>query len=106
MTTAYQFEVILFDLGGVLIELAGVDRMLELCNRAFSVDELWSRWLTSEGVRRFETGRSTPEEFGAAMLAEFGLPIESSQFLEEFTVWPKAVFPGSVELLQQLAASY
>ncbi|HEU5101992.1 MAG TPA: HAD family phosphatase, partial [Roseiflexaceae bacterium] len=106
MTAARPFDIILFDLGGVLIELAGVDRMLELCNRAFSVDELWSRWLTSEGVRRFESGLSTPEEFGVAMLAEFGLPIEAAQFLEEFTVWPKAVFPGSLELLEQLSASF
>ena len=106
MTGSSQFEIILFDLGGVLVELSGVDRMLELCNHAFSVDELWSRWLTSEGVRRFETGRASAEEFGAAMLAEFGLPIEAAQFLEEFTIWPKGVFPGSFELLQQLAASH
>jgi glucose-1-phosphatase len=104
--TAQQFEIILFDLGGVLIELAGIDRMLELCGRALSVEELWSRWLASEGVRRFESGLSSPQEFGAAMLAEFGMSIEAAQFLEEFTIWPKGVFPGSFELLQQLSASY
>jgi putative hydrolase of the HAD superfamily len=106
MTGTPQFDIILFDLGGVLIELSGIDRMLELCNHAFSVDELWSRWLTSDGVRRFETGRASAEEFGAAMLAEFGMPIEAAQFLEEFTIWPKDVFPGSLELLEQLAASH
>jgi HAD superfamily hydrolase (TIGR01509 family) len=111
METSYMppiapFDVILFDLGGVLIELAGVGRMLELCNHAFSADELWARWLTSEGVRRFETGRASADEFGVAMLAEFGLPIAAAQFLEEFTAWPKGVFPGSFELLEQLATSY
>jgi putative hydrolase of the HAD superfamily len=40
------------------------------------------------------------------MLAEFGLPIEAAQFLEEFTVWPKGVFAGSFELLEQLSASH
>src|SRR5689334_10969141 len=102
MPTVSQFDIILFDLGGVLIELAGVDRMLELCDRAFSADELWSRWLASDAVRQFETGLSSPDEFGAAMLAEFGLPIEAAQFLEEFTIWPKRVFPGGFELLEQL----
>jgi len=106
MPTTAQFDIILFDLGGVLIELSGVDRMLELCNHALSVDELWARWLASDGVRRFETGRASAEEFGAAMLAEFGLSIEAAQFLEEFTIWPKGVFPGSFDLLQQLSASY
>jgi glucose-1-phosphatase len=106
MHPSAPFDVILFDLGGVLIELAGVDRMLELCNHAFSTDELWARWLASEGVRQFETGRTGADVFGAAMLQEFGLSITAAQFLEEFTVWPKGVFPGSVELLEQLAASY
>jgi glucose-1-phosphatase len=106
MSSAHLFDVILFDLGGVLIELAGVDRMLELCSHALSTDELWARWLASEGVRQFETGRTSADAFGAAMLHEFGLPIPAAQFLEEFTVWPKGVFPGSFELLDQLAASY
>ena len=106
MLPAHPFDVILFDLGGVLIELAGVDRMLELCNHAFSADELWARWLASEGVRRFESGRAGPDEFGAAMLDEFGLSIAAAQFLEEFTAWPKGVFPGSFELLERLLTSY
>ena len=106
MRSTTPFDVIVFDLGGVLIELAGVDRMLELCNHAFAADELWARWLASEGVRRFETGRAGADEFGAAMLNEFGLSIAAAQFLEEFTAWPKGVFPGSFELLEQLAASY
>jgi putative hydrolase of the HAD superfamily len=106
MSSAHPFDVILFDLGGVLIELAGVDRMLELCNHAFSTDELWTRWLTSEGVRQFESGRTDPDAFGAAMLEEFGLSIAAAQFLEEFTAWPKGVFPGSFELLEQLSTTY
>jgi HAD superfamily hydrolase (TIGR01509 family) len=100
------FDVILFDLGGVLIELGGVDRMLKLCNQAFSADELWERWLASEAVRRFESGRAGPDEFGAAILDEFQLSITAAQFLEEFTIWPKGIFPGSFELLEQLSTSY
>jgi putative hydrolase of the HAD superfamily len=106
MQTTAPFDVILFDLGGVLIELAGIERMLELCNHSLSAEELWTRWLTSEGVRQFETGRSGPDAFGAAMLEEFGISIAAAQFLEEFTVWPKGVFPGSLELLEQLSIAY
>jgi putative hydrolase of the HAD superfamily len=106
MQPTTPFDVILFDLGGVLIELAGIDRMLELCNQTLSADELWARWLASEGVRQFETGRVDSDAFGAAMLSEFGLSITAAQFLEEFTIWPKGVFPGSFELLEQLSTSY
>ena len=100
------FDVLLFDLGGVLIELSGVDRMLELTRHILTVDELWQRWLASEGVRQFETGRAGADEFGAAMLAEFGLEISAAQFLQEFTAWPQGVFPGSFELLEALGRSY
>src|SRR5262249_28876191 len=100
------FDILLFDLGGVLIELSGVERMLELCGHTLTAEELWARWLSSEGVRRFETGRGGPDEFGAGMLAEFTLSIEADQFLKEFTWWPKGVFPGGYELLDQLSGSY
>jgi putative hydrolase of the HAD superfamily len=106
MENASRFNILLFDLGGVLIELAGVDRMLELCSDTLSVDELWARWIASESVRSFETGRAGADEFGAAMLAEFGLSIAATQFLEEFTTWPRRVFPGGYELLDRLSATY
>ena len=57
-------------------------------------------------MRQFETGRADSDAFGAAMLNEFGLSIAAAQFFEEFTAWPKGVFPGSFELLEQLSASY
>lgn len=106
MPNTTPFDVLLFDLGGVLIELSGIDRMLELCGRRLSVDELWARWMVSEAVRRFETGRAHPEEFAAAVLAEFGMTIGAGQFLEEFTLWPQGPIPGSVDLLQRLSGAY
>lgn len=44
------FDAIVFDLGGVLIELAGVSRMLELLGHRLTPDELWVKWLTSPSV--------------------------------------------------------
>ncbi|MBK7792075.1 MAG: hypothetical protein IPJ62_05835 [Betaproteobacteria bacterium] len=55
------FDAILFDLGGVLIELAGVERMLSWCPGVATTDELWRLWLHSPAVRRCETGASTGE---------------------------------------------
>lgn len=99
---ASPFDVILFDLGGVLIELTGVSQM-----RAWSgigSDEgLWERWLTSPGVRRFETGLATADEFAAALGAEFGLTVPAAEFLAAFALWPSRVYPGAHELLTTLA---
>jgi hypothetical protein len=55
--TTKLFEVILFDLGGVLIELSGISTMLAWIGPTMTIEELWRRWLTSPGVRLFESGR-------------------------------------------------
>jgi putative hydrolase of the HAD superfamily len=100
-----RFEVILFDLGGVLIELSGVAQMCAWTGIAES-EELWRRWLTSPGVRSFETGRATAAEFAAAMCLEFALPVGAAEFMAEFALWPRGVFPGAHELLGALASRH
>jgi HAD superfamily hydrolase (TIGR01509 family) len=96
---AKGIDVILFDLGGVLVELAGVEKMLEWSRDIDSTEELWRRWLHSDAVRRFETGRIGRAEFASAVIAEFGVPVGSDEFLAAFTWWPRAVLPGAFELL-------
>ncbi len=100
------FDAIVFDLGGVLVELGGVARMLELLNHRLTVDELWTRWLSSPSVYQFETGRIDADQFALALLAEFELPISPAQFIAEFTNWPKGLYPGTIDLLQALAPQY
>ncbi len=99
-------EVLLFDLGGVLVELTGVPLMLEWLDHSMTVDELWRRWLLSPIVRRFEIGQASVDEFGAGLVAEFGLPVESREFVDVFTCWPRGVYDGVIPLLQSLKGSY
>ncbi len=100
------FDALVFDLGGVLIELAGVARMLELLEHRLSVDELWAHWLASETVRQFESGRIGAQQFATAVCREFNLAIPADAFLLEFTAWPQGLYPGAIELLQDLASTY
>ncbi len=104
--SARDIDVVLFDLGGVLIELAGVAKMLEWAPALGSTDELWRRWLHSEAVRRFETGRIGRDEFAVSLVEEFALPVPHGEFIEAFTWWPRAVFPGALELLAQMRSRY
>ena len=99
-------DVILFDLGGVLIELAGVEQMLEWSPGIPTTEELWRRWLHSSAVRRFETGAIGRDEFAAAMIGEFGVPVGPDEFLAAFTWWPRSVFPGALELLAHMRQRY
>lgn len=99
-------DVILFDLGGVLIELAGVEKMLEWSPEIATADDLWRRWLHSDAVRRFETGAIGRLEFATAVIGEFAVPVGPDEFLAAFTWWPRAVFPGALELLATMRERY
>jgi putative hydrolase of the HAD superfamily len=101
-----RIDAILFDLGGVLIELAGVERMLAWSPALGTTEELWRRWLHSPAVRGYETGRSSREAFADAIIAEFGLPVARDAFLDEFAWWPKTLHPGAKGFLASLAPRY
>jgi len=58
-----SINVVLFDVGGVLVEPSGVATMLTWMDNRVSAEELWEMWLTSPTVRSFETGKLSAEEF-------------------------------------------
>jgi len=101
-----DIRVLLFDVGGVLVQLSGVETMLEWLGRRVTADELWRMWLESVPVRKFETGRIDASEFAAGVTSEFGLPVEPRQFLEAFIRWPTGLYPGTLEMLARIPRNY
>jgi glucose-1-phosphatase len=101
---AEPVELVLFDLGGVLIEVAGVRAMLELTG-IDSEEELWRRWLTCRWVRRFESGGCSATEFAAGVVADWQLDLSPSAFLQAFQNWPTGPLPGAAELVARTRAS-
>jgi glucose-1-phosphatase len=97
-------DLVLFDLGGVLIEVPGVRAMLELTGIE-SEEELWRRWLTCRWVRRFESGGCSEAEFAAGVVADWQLDLSAPAFLEAFRDWPAGPLPGAAELVTQTRAS-
>lgn len=97
-----RIEAVLFDLGGVLIEVIGAERMLQWCPSLPDIETLWRRWLVSPAVRRYETGRASRSEFASAVIDEFGLPVDPDTFLAEFAWWPRNLYDGATELLREL----
>jgi glucose-1-phosphatase len=96
-------DLVLFDLGGVLIEVPGVRAMLELTGMA-SEEELWRRWLTCRWVRRFESGGCSEAEFAAGLVADWQLDLSAAAFLGAFRDWPAGPLPGAAELVAQTRA--
>lgn len=101
-----NIRVVLFDVGGVLVEPSGVATMLEWMQNSVSGEQLWRMWLTSSSVRAFETGRLSPEAFADQVIAEFRLPVPPEVFLETMTRWSVTLFPGAVELVEQISQHY
>jgi len=106
MTSTITIDAILFDLGGVLIEVVGAERMLDWCPSLPDTDALWRRWLASPAVRRYESGQATRDAFAAAVVDEFALGIDAQAFLAEFTWWPRTLHEGAIELLDELRPRY
>ena len=96
-------DLVLFDLGGVLIEPGGVGPMRQLSGIG-SDEELWTRWLACPWVQAFESGACTPEEFAAGIVAEWTLALSPGDFLAEFATWPQGPLPGADALVEQVRA--
>ncbi len=103
-------KAVLFDLGGVLIELG-----------PFPVKEQWlggdpaadtsvprdlKTWLKSDSAQSFETGLISAEDFARDFIADNGLKVSRSEFLTHFTAWPIGPYKGVFELLNRLKGRY
>ena len=98
MSADSDIDVVLFDLGGVLVDFGGVEAMKELSGITDD-DELWHRWLTCRWVREFERGGCSPEEFAAGVVADWDLPITADEYLENFAGWIGGPYPGAGALV-------
>ena len=98
-----DFEVILFDLGGVLVEL-----------EEHAIPSSWlggktlnsQDWFHSSIALKFEKGLISADEFANALIQEFDLDVSMEEVIKAFTAWPKGVFPEVPELLIALQKDY
>ena len=95
------FDVVLFDLGGVLVDPGGVGEM-RVQSGIESDEELWRRWLSCPWVQRFEAGRCTGEEFAAGVVGDWGLALSPDEFLAAFAGWRTIPYPGADRLVAEV----
>jgi glucose-1-phosphatase len=100
-------SVILFDIGGVLVELDGVPTLAKLMTLdGASREAIHERWMQSAAVIAYETGRISATAFAAAAVTEFQLPVTAEWFLEAFNAWPRRLQAGALELLDDIPTRY
>lgn len=98
--------LLLFDLGGVLIESSVFNQLGYLLPKDTEPHDIKARWLYSPTVRQFERGEISPETFARQLVEEWELSMSPADFLEFFGCWPRRFFPGAHETLQTLRQSY
>jgi HAD superfamily hydrolase (TIGR01493 family) len=94
--------IVIFDLGGVLIDWDGANGLRELLGDAFSPEAARKFWLESPAVRSFESGRSTSDEFARKAVEELSLSMSPDEWFRQFFSWDRGPFPGSSDLLSAL----
>ena len=98
-----SIDVLVFDLGNVLIDLGDGSYLKHILNLPEQTSEAdaWEIWLSSLAVKRFDSGRVSLSKFLEQFAEETGLPTDGN-FEERFKAWPKAPFEGVDSLLSQL----
>lgn len=99
-----NITTLLFDLGGVLIELGSLSEMMATSPQ--SDEDIWQGWTRSPSVRLFESGGCTSTEFAENMVVEFELSITAGEFIEKFRQWPRRTYPGAQSLLDKLSGEF
>jgi glucose-1-phosphatase len=99
-------ELLLFDLGGVLVEFSGFRDLRPLLRVPMSESEIRQQWIACPVVRAFEVGHLTPQQFAERFIATWNMAVPPLDFLQAFRVWTRGFLPGARELLATLRRRY
>lgn len=94
-------DAIVFDLGGVLMDFAGLRCLAELSGRDDDA-ALRAEWVTSWWVQAFGRGTSDADAFGRGVVSDWGLELAPAEFVADFARWSAGPFAGAVELVRSL----
>ncbi|MBX2879500.1 MAG: HAD family phosphatase [Granulosicoccus sp.] len=97
---------LIFDLGGVIVELRGPPVLPQWADDQGSVEQMWEKWLTSDAPRAFESGQIGEAEFSSRVVEELSLNISATEFIDYFRMLPIGPYSGAIELLQSLRPLY
>lgn len=107
MSSMADIEVILFDLGNVLVDLGTQADFASVFKvNAEGESQLWEQWLNSPSVKAFDSGQIPLSVFVEQLLIETGSGLSPEVFTENFINWPKGLFTGVVELLEKIPPHY
>lgn len=97
-----KISAVLFDVGGVLIELDGIPSLAKLLNSEQSHDEIYKNWMSSPSVIAHETGKLSADEFATRIVEDLKIDLSPDAFMQNFATWIVGTFPNTLELLDEI----
>jgi len=97
--------VVLFDLGGVLVQSNGRSALQQLSPH-LDAEQVLDRWNRSRSVGLFERGQMAEAEFATAFIQEWELSMGEEAFLESFAAWVPGYLDGTMELVRALRGKH
>jgi putative hydrolase of the HAD superfamily len=98
--------LLLFDLGGVIVDFRGGEGLWEMTKGAHSLDFCRDQWWRLPELDRLERGALSPEGFADAFIARWKLDLDRAAFIEAFKHWVRGRFDGVDRLLSGLGARH
>jgi epoxide hydrolase-like predicted phosphatase len=99
---ATRTEVLLFDLGGVLVDFSGVRDVAPLLLVEASESEVREAWSRCPHTEAFCLGQWSRQEFAERFVRDWGIDLPTHLFLASFRSWSRGLLPGAAELLTML----
>jgi glucose-1-phosphatase len=101
-----MIKVLLFDLGGVIVDFSGVRDISPFLLEGTSEAEINKRFAESPSLNSYLKGNINDIEFCELFVQEWGIQVLPKDFVEIFKGWSKCLFPGAIELLNDLRPRY
>ena len=98
-------SAVLFDIGGVLIELDGLPSLAKLLDSQQPHDEIYKNWMSSPAVIAHETGRLSSDEFAVQVVKDLQINLSPDAFMQNFATWIVGTFPTTFDLLNAIPST-
>ena len=98
-----NFKVILFDLGGILLELRDPISTFRL---DIDASEFLRTWIMSPSVRALESGQIDSKDFAQRIVDEMELPMDWQELLRRFDSWPAKIYPRAIDLIDRIPSRF
>ncbi|BCS31904.1 hydrolase [Luteitalea sp. TBR-22] len=99
-------SVLLFDLGGVLVDFAGVAELRRLLPTELSEAEVEARWNACAPSLAFGGGRLDTDTFVARFREDWGISLPPEDFVAAYRSWARGWLPGALDLLGDLRGRF